>query len=428
MKKILLSLIAVMTSVFAMADTATFDWSSIKATQSGLTAANTYTQDKITLTFNKGTGSTLPAENQDGSIRMYKGTELNIKAADGYVISKVVFTATTTTYSASNLTYNGTAISDEWTPASKANEINLSATANARFKTIVVTYEAGTATAKKDPALKWSKTSVTMEIGSSFTAPTFSKATTATVTFASDNESVAKVSSEGVITLGDAIGTAVITASAPANDEYEAAKASCTITVYNLNVYKKVNTITSGKTYLLVAVRNDSIMYAYPISSSKTYGSLSVATTKFTGEAPTTLNVKSNYDDSFTITAVEGGYTIQDPDKRYYYQSGTYTTFNAGTDAKVWSCEPQADGTFKFAMNDYIIYWGSGTYKTFGLNKGVSENGALPYLYELSGTTTAINNAAISTTVKKAYKTIENGKVVIVKDGKKYNVAGALLK
>ena len=134
-------LVLVCGSVFA--DDVTFDWSGEKTTQTP-TEDNVFTDDGglVTLTFSKGSGSNIPAINKEGSIRMYKKTNLNIKAKEGYNILSVNFTPTGSSYSASNLTFGETAISDEWTLSSPENEVLLTASANARFKKIVVTIAA----------------------------------------------------------------------------------------------------------------------------------------------------------------------------------------------------------------------------------------------------------------------------------------------
>lgn len=133
--------LAVFSGVWA--EKVTFDWSQVKKTQTNLTTANTYTTAPLTLVFDKGSNKYFPTENKEGSIRMYKGTTLKISAAEGYVITKVVFTPTEKTYSATNLTLNGTALpSDSWALSNPARTMELSAATNARFKKIVVTYVA----------------------------------------------------------------------------------------------------------------------------------------------------------------------------------------------------------------------------------------------------------------------------------------------
>ena len=61
---------------------------------------------------------------------------------------------------------------------------------------------------KQSAKLAFSETTIDHEVGTEFTAPTFTKETTAAVTFVSDNEAVATVSAEGVIALGGEEGKA----------------------------------------------------------------------------------------------------------------------------------------------------------------------------------------------------------------------------
>ena len=141
MKKLSFFLMAMLMSVMGFAAEAKFDWSGITTTQSP-TQANVYTQGDVTLTFEKASGSNIPAENKEGSIRMYKGTTLRIVVAgENNVITNVAFTCTSASYAATNLQYNGEALpSNEWALTTPAADILLNAVANARFKSIVVTY------------------------------------------------------------------------------------------------------------------------------------------------------------------------------------------------------------------------------------------------------------------------------------------------
>lgn len=68
-------------------------------------------------------------------------------------------------------------------------------------------------------------------------------------------------------------------------------------------------------------------------------------------------------DNVFTITAVEGGYTIQDSYGRYLYQSGTYTSFNVnasmpGTGA-VWTIVTNEDNTYSVTNGQYFMRYSS---------------------------------------------------------------------
>ena len=72
---------------------------------------------------------------------MYTGTTLTIKAPENKKITGVEFTSFSTTYNATKLQYNNTNLSgDNWRLTTPANQIVLTATANARFKEIKVYY------------------------------------------------------------------------------------------------------------------------------------------------------------------------------------------------------------------------------------------------------------------------------------------------
>lgn len=99
------------------------------------------TNEGVTLYWGKGSASNIPSPNKEGSVRMYEGTKLTITVPEGKQISKVVFTATSTSYNAKKLSYNNVALtSDTWVLATPANSVELTATAPARFKSIVVTF------------------------------------------------------------------------------------------------------------------------------------------------------------------------------------------------------------------------------------------------------------------------------------------------
>lgn len=86
-------------------------------------------------------------------------------------------------------------------------------------------------TVKGTADLKFSQSSITVKQGDAFTSPTFTKSTTAHVTFESSNYGVAAVSSKGVISLNGKLGTAIIAATCPATDEYTEGEATCTVAV-----------------------------------------------------------------------------------------------------------------------------------------------------------------------------------------------------
>ena len=114
---------------------------------------------------------------------------------------------------------------------------------------------------KEDPALAYSPVSETITAGDAWSAPTLSNIFHVTpITYSSDKESVATVTSAGVITLAGGYGTAVITAHFDESAAYIESEATYTITVNKpaatptSTVYRKVTAtadITDGE-YLIV--------------------------------------------------------------------------------------------------------------------------------------------------------------------------------
>lgn len=280
---------------------------------------------------------------------------------------------------------------------------------------------------KKNAKLAFSEEKVNHEAGTPFTAPTFSKETTAEVKFSSTNEAVAKVDAKGVISLGTAEGEAVITAESAENDVYAAGKATCTIYVWHYVTYKKATEIESGKKYLIVAQRDDKTYYAMPQKETANYGYLQTQSKEGTLDE---LKIESSYDDNFVFTSFEDGYSIQDCYGRYLYMDAEHAAFQLGKEAAAWSVEKSENGTFMLTNNGKYIQFGDGTYTSFGAYAEKKDNTVLPMLFVLGEGQTGINNIHTSTAVKnnvmynlagqrvnKDYKglVIMNGKKMMIK-------------
>lgn len=280
---------------------------------------------------------------------------------------------------------------------------------------------------KENPALAFSVDKVNHEVGTAFTAPTFSKKTTATVKFSSDNEAVATVNAEGVIALGTEEGKAVITAEAAENDKYAAGKVTCTIYVWHYVTYKKATEIVSGEKYLIVAQRDGKTYYAMPQKETANYGYLNTQMKEGTLDE---LKIESSYDDNFVFAEFEDGYSIQDCFGRYLYMDGEHAAFQLGTEPVAWEVEASDNGTFSLTNNGKFIQFGQGTFKSFGAYATMQDNAVLPMLFKMVEGTTGINNIQTTTVVKnnvmyniagqrvnKDYKglVIMNGKKMMVK-------------
>ena len=280
---------------------------------------------------------------------------------------------------------------------------------------------------KKNAALAFSEEKVNHEVGTPFTAPTFSKETTAAVKFSSNNEKVAKVDAKGVISLGTEEGEAVITAESAENDVYAAGKATCTIYVWHYVTYKKATEIESGKKYLIVAQRDDKTYYAMPQKETAEHGYLNTQSKEGTLDE---LKIESSYDDNFVFTSFEDGYSIQDCYGRYLYMDAEHAAFQLGKEAAAWSVEKSENGTFMLTNNGKYIQFGDGTYTSFGAYAEKMDKTVLPMLFVLGEGQTGINNIHTSTAVKnnvmynlagqrvnKDYKglVIMNGKKMMIK-------------
>ena len=353
-------------------------------------------------------------------LRIYSGT-LTVKAENP--ITSIEFVTATGNSKKFNLTASTGTLNDvSWTGV--ATEVVFTCGGNTQIKSMTVTVQAG-GEIKKSADLAFDPKEIEIEKGTAFTAPTFTKATTAAVEFSSDNESVATVSKDGVISLGLEEGTAVITATAAENAEYYSGKATCTIEVFSYNTYKKATSVESGKEYLLVAQRDNKTMYAYPLKSTYTYGALSVGTVN---ELTDVVKVKTKYKDGFIFTAEGTGYSIKDVEtSRYLIQKGTYTTFNVADEPTAWNVEKQADGTFKIEMNGYYIQWGEGTKTTFGVYTSAQDKAVMPYLYVLDNSASGINRPTIDTVDENApiynlagQRVSKNTKGILIQNGKKF--------
>lgn len=229
-------------NVWAEDLTTTFDWAGYSETATVGKTDYVVTQSPVTLTFSLGENKQYaPRINKEGSVRMYTSNQLTISLDGDYVIKQVDFTPTSSGYNATKLQFNGTNLtSDSWvlTSAEQTNSVTLTASANARFKKIVVTYAStssgsGGETTLTDRNLSFGETkSFDAEVGGTFSAPTLLGETDGGVTYASSDEDVASVDANGAVTI-KGMGHAQITASAEANETYKAGSASYDIYVYD---------------------------------------------------------------------------------------------------------------------------------------------------------------------------------------------------
>lgn len=351
----------------------------------------------------------------EGSANGSASTKQNIFVGDKAVSTETVGVQTANTYE----------IDPSYQAAGTQYVLKVLSNHNTQISKILIYKQSGAV--KENPALAFSVDKVNHEVGTDFTAPTFSKKTTASVKFSSDNEAVATVNAEGVIALGTEEGKAVITAEAAENDKYAAGKATCTIYVWHYVTYKKATAIESGKKYLIVALRDGNTYYAIPQKETANYGYLYTQMKEGTLDE---LKIESSYDDNFVFAEFEDGYSIQDCYGRYLYMDGEHASFQLGTEPVAWELDASDNGTFSLTNNGKFIQFGQGTFTSFGAYATKQDNTVLPMLFKMVEGTTGINNIQTTTAVKnnvmyniagqrvnKDYKglVIMNGKKMMVK-------------
>ena len=192
-------------------------------------------------------------------------------------------------------------------------------------------------------------TEFTITLGEEFTKPTLTGAIT-TVTYSSSDTNVAEVNaSTGVVTI-KAAGTAIITATAPANDTYKSGSASYTVTVKEKQqagapawtLVTSLNDITADAKYILVA-------NGYALANTK--GSKGQPLAKAITISNNTLVEDSNFNNAQQFNIVKGAstYTITVADgTNYLYCTNDNNGLRIGTTADEWKITSAGTNVFYF--------------------------------------------------------------------------------
>ena len=138
--------------------------------------------------------------------------------------------------------------------------------------------------------------------------------------------------------------------------------------------------VTSGSKFVFAAQTDgNNYVVATPVEETYNYGWLYTEAVTVQNNAVTTSD-----GNEFTITAVSGGYTIQDNYGRYYYMAGTYDSFNVSTSLPssggVWTITFNDDNTVNVTnveMGKTLQY--SADYSSFGAY--TDSRGTLPSLF-----------------------------------------------
>lgn len=229
----------------AWAETETLDFSSKEFNLSNAQPMTSWSPGKkynVSVSFNKGDGSTAPAYYTSGTaVRVYSGSNFEVTAPAGKILTSIEITFGTSDGNNTITVSTGLLSANTWTFSESTNTVIFTIGKNAagenkgnrRIKALTIKYENAGGETLKQAGLSFGEPapSFLVSLEREFTAPTLSNPNGLTVTYASSNEDVVSVDPKtGKVSI-NAVGTAKITASSEATDTYSAGSASYTVNV-----------------------------------------------------------------------------------------------------------------------------------------------------------------------------------------------------
>lgn len=151
-------------------------------------------------------------------------------------------------------------------------------------------------------------------------------------------------------------------------------------TVYN---YQKATSVSSGKSYILVALDGSKAYVGKPITSN--FGWITVDQNT-DNNGVISMPSRSN---EYVITSAGTGYTIAQSDGKLLYQKGTYDNFNVDaspSEGQYWTISIASDGKATItntSVNKYVQY--SVSHSSYGSYPSEQSGALMPYLYEYIG-------------------------------------------
>lgn len=214
-----------------------------------------------------------------------------------------------------------------------------------------------------DPELSYSPASETIEVGDSWSAPTFNNEHGLTVSFSGDNDAVATVNTTtGEIALAGGTGTAVITASFAGNATYAAGNATYTITVNPASVSENV---------VILAVYDTKY---YAMSTNNASNAFTAIEVEYDGSQVTVNSAEDKAAIQWTKKISGDNTTFQDADDKY--MKGTSSGAAMSLDANV--CNWSWDGTneYYYIGTRTFLYYKDNIFKNYATsNIGKSSSG-----------------------------------------------------
>ena len=213
--------------------TATLSFANKAQRTSFSTTKQVWEQNGVTFTNDKASSSNAVAD-YAAPVRLYAGSSVTVACSLGNM-KKIVFDCNSSSYATAmknSIGSSATASSDKVTVAldEPSNTFSVAKlTAQVRIDAITVTYEEEATCTEITPSLTYSST--TLEIGSTANPTLTDNTGDGTVTYSSDDSSVASVNATTGVVTAEAAGTATITATIAANGDYCAGVATATIKV-----------------------------------------------------------------------------------------------------------------------------------------------------------------------------------------------------
>ena len=309
--------------------TATLSFASTAQRDSQTTTKQVWSNDGITFTNNKGS-STTNVGNYSNPVRLYASSEVIVEHTSGK-ITQIVFVANSSAYATAMKNSIGTvsdatvSVSGSKVTVTFTNSVEsftvAKLTAQVRLNSLTVTYEEEVTCAEITPSLTYSST--TLEIGSTANPTLTDNTGDGTVTYSSDNLSVASVNvTTGVVT-AEAAGTATITATIAANGEYCAGVATATIKVNEQSATIVLSEAGTENTVSGTFHKDES--YTLPSSTDAKCGDKVLVGWSTIEIAETDTKPTSNYYDKGTSVSLKAG------ENKFYAVFATASKATGGT-------------------------------------------------------------------------------------------------
>ena len=309
--------------------TATLSFASTAQRDSQTTTKQVWSNGGITFTNNKGS-STTNVGNYSNPVRLYASSEVIVEHTSGK-ITQIVFVANSSAYATAMKNSIGTvsdatvSVSGSKVTVTFTNSVEsftvAKLTAQVRLNSLTVTYEEEVTCTEITPSLTYSST--TLEIGSTANPTLTDNTGDGTVTYSSDDSSVASVNvTTGVVT-ANAAGTATITATIAANGDYCQGVATATIKVNKQSATIVLSEAGTENTVSGTFYKDES--YTLPSSTDAKCGDKVLVGWSTIEIAETDTKPTSNYYDKGTSVSLKAG------ENKFYAVFATESKTTGGT-------------------------------------------------------------------------------------------------